>query len=511
MNEAAHEPRVISKTSPVDGRPLGEFPMASADQVDEAVAAARAAWPEWRALSVRERLRRLDRISDLVKTNGEAWAQRIADDTGKPLVDTLMTELMMVPLFMRWYRRHAHRILKRKRARTPMVLFPRRGWIEHDPMGVIAVISPWNFPFNLSVVPMLSALIAGNAVVLKPSEITPITGEVIRELFAKAGLPDGLVQVVQGDGQTGAALCEADVDKIFFTGSVDTGRKVMAAAAKKPIPVELELGGKDAFIVCHDAHLERAAKAAVWGAFVNAGQMCTSVERLLVVDAVYEPFMALVRAEMAKITVGPPEAHADMGPLILDRQRRTVDRHLADARERGARVEMYEAPDEGQFCPPALVTDVTTDMLIWTDETFGPVLPVMRVHDEDEAVRLANDHVFGLTGSVWTRDVKRGRALASRIEAGQVNVNEVVVSVGDPSLPFGGVKHSGIGRYHGDDGLLGFTHTRAVLASGGGQRTEPFWFPYATKYDDMRSLFHHLLDGNLVAALRDQLRLTKDP
>jgi len=509
MNDVA--PRMIRKTSPVDGRLLVEIPMASPGEVDDAVAAARAAWPAWRALSVRGRLRRLDRVAELVKANGEAWAARIADDTGKPLVDTLMTELMMVPLFLRWYRRHAPRILRRRRARTPIILWPRRGWIEHDPMGVIAVISPWNFPFNLSVVPMLSALIAGNAVVLKPSEVTPITGEVIRELFDAAGLPPGLVQVVQGDGQTGAALCEADVDKIFFTGSVETGRKVMAAAARKPIPVELELGGKDAFIVCHDAHLERAAKAAVWGALVNAGQMCTSVERILVVDGVYDRFVELLRDEIAKVTVGPPEAHADMGPLILDRQERTIRAHLDDARDRGAHLEFFDAPDGGQFHPAVLVTGVTTDMRIWTEETFGPVVPVMRVADEDEAVRHANDHVFGLTGSVWTRDVRRGRALASRIEAGQVNVNEVVVSVGDPSLPFGGVKHSGIGRYHGDDGLLGFTHTRAVLASGGRGRTEPFWFPYADKYDDMRSLFHHLLDGRLVAALRDQLRLTRDP
>ena len=243
-------------------------------------------------------------------------------------------------------------------------------------------------------VPTVSALIAGNTVVLKPSEVTPLTGEIMDEIFRRIGLPRGVVEVIQGEGSTGAALCEADVDKLFFTGSVATGRKVMAAAAKKPIPVELELGGKDAMIVCADANLERAARAAVWGGLVNCGQMCISVERIFVEDAVHDRFVTLLEREVDKVRVGGPDEHADMGPMTFPRQLETVERHLRGAIAAGAKVlrggKRLDRP--GQFFAPTLITEVTTDMEIYREETFGPVLPVVRVKDADEAVRLS-EHI----------------------------------------------------------------------------------------------------------------------
>src|SRR5690606_11831971 len=256
------------------------------------------------------------------------------------------------------------------------------------------------------------------------------------------GLPRGLVEVVQGDGSTGAALAQADVDKIFFTGSVATGRKVMAEAAKKPIPVELELGGKDAMIVCADANLERAARAAIWGGLVNCGQMCTSVERILVEAPVYERFVELLGQKLDEVRVGGPEEHGDMGPLTFGKQLETIGRHGKGAIEAGARVlrggSRIDRP--GQFFAPTLIADVSPEMELYREETFGPVLPVMKVEDAEEAIRLANEHQYGLTGSVWTSDVDRGLELASRMECGQVMVNDLVAIVGNPATPFGGVK-----------------------------------------------------------------------
>lgn len=506
-NGKGHD-RVIEKTSPVTGELLGTFRISTREDVEAAVARARGAFPAWRDTSVRDRLRMLSRIKDVVRTHGEEYARRISEDTGKPLVDSLLTELMSIPLFLDHYRRTAPKALARKKVGTP-ILFPgKKSYLEHFPMGVIGIISPWNFPFQLAMVPTISALIAGNTVVLKPSEVTPITGEIIDEIFRRIGLPRGVVEVVQGDGTTGAALSEAEVDKIFFTGSVATGRRVMAAAAKRPIPVELELGGKDAMIVCADANLERAARAAIWGGLVNCGQMCTSVERILVEEPVYDRFVALLAEKVDKVRVGGPEEHADMGPLTFGKQLHTIERHVASAIAAGARVvrggQRIDRP--GQFYAPTLIADVLPDMELYSEETFGPVLPVTRVRDAEEAIRLANEHQYGLTGSVWTADVDRGLELASRMECGQVMVNDLVAIVGNPALPFGGVKNSGFGRYHGVEGILSFTHQKAIMVDRGKLDFEPIWFPYRDKYGAMADVFDGLLGGNLPKAL---LALTK--
>ncbi len=502
---------VIEKYSPVTGEKLGEFPIGTKEEVDRAVSRARAAFPGWRDAGLKRRLEVLGRIRRVIQAEGEEYARRISADTGKPLVDSLMGELLSVPMFLDYYEKVAPRVLRRRKVKTPLVFAGKKSYVEYFPMGVVGIISPWNYPFSLSVLPMISALIGGNAVVLKPSEVTPITGEVIREVFSKIEVPQGVVEVVQGDGSTGAALVESDVDKVFFTGSLATGRRVMEAAAKKPIPVELELGGKDAMIVCADANLRRAARGAVWGGLQNCGQLCVSVERIFVVESVHDRFVELLKQEIEKVRVGAPEEDPEMGPLTFDRQLEIVDAHVRQAVEAGAKVvfggERREGP--GQFYRPTLLVGVTPEMLVYREETFGPVLPVIRVADEDEAVRLANDHVYGLTGSVWTSDVNRGIELASRLECGQVNVNDVVVSVANPVLPFGGVKASGFGRYHGQEGLIAFMHQKAIMAGKDRADDEPFWFPYKRKYPDILKAFHLLLRGKLLSVLGPLKRLKR--
>ncbi|MBK8265774.1 MAG: aldehyde dehydrogenase family protein [Nannocystis sp.] len=510
-DHAAPTPRLIERRSPTTGGPLRSIAITEPAALAAAVARARAAAPGWRDTPLERRLAHLERLRSLVLARADEYARRLSDETGKPWIETLGHELLFIPVFLDYHRKNAAKALARHKVKTP-ILFPgKASYIERFPRGVVAIIAPWNFPFQLAIVPVLQALTAGNTVVLKPSEITPESGEIIRELAAAIELPPGVVEVVQGDGAVGAALCRADVDMIFFTGSVATGRKVMAAAAERPIPVELELGGKDAMILCADAPLERAARAAVWGGLANAGQACISVERIFAVESIHDRFIELVERELDQLRQGAPEDDADVGPMIFEGQLRIVDRHVRAAVADGARLlrggQRLDRP--GNFYAPTLLTGVRPDMEIYRDETFGPVLPVIKVRDEEEALRLANDHQFGLNGSVWTRDVKRGLALASRMECGQVTVNDLFITAANPALPFGGIRSSGIGRYHGEAGLHAFTHTRAIMVDRAFMSDEPNWFPYRGKYPGMLDLFEGYATKNLLKLTRGLLRLRR--
>lgn len=475
--------RMLEKHSPVTGARLGEYPIAESEAVNAAVARARTAFQGWRETPLEVRLEAINRGREVLAEHAERYARRIAEDTGKPVIEALMFELAVIPMFLDHYVKRAPKVLGRRRVSTPLALTGKTGYIEHFPRGVVGIIAPWNFPFQLSVIPVISALIGGNTAVLKPSEVTPISGEVVADFFNRLGLPPGVVEVVQGDGGTGAALCKADVDMLFFTGSVATGRKVAAAAATRPIPVELELGGKDAFIVCADANLERAAEACVFGGMVNCGQACVSVERVFVVDAVHDRFVELVKQKLARLKVGGPDEQADMGPMTFARQVEIVERHVAQAQAAGAKVLSGGArlARPGLFYPPTLLTGIRPEMEIYREETFGPVLPVIRVRDEEEAIALANDSEYGLAASVWTADTAKGLRIASRLECGQVMVNDVFSAVGHPGLPFGGIRSSGVGRYHGDEGLLSFMNTRAILVDRGRADYDPIWYPYKDK------------------------------
>jgi acyl-CoA reductase-like NAD-dependent aldehyde dehydrogenase len=330
--------------------------------------------------------------------------------------------------------------------------------------------------------------------------------------FARwADLGGGALQIVEGDGSTGAALTASAVDKIFFTGSLATGRKVMAQAASRPIPVELELGGKDAFIVLDDAPLERVARAAVWGGLMNAGQMCISAERIFVQSGIYPVFCERVRQLIAEVSVGAPETESDMGPMTYPQQLDVFRRHVADARAKGARVESGGAGLDrpGFYVAPTLLTEVRPGMAIYDEETFGPVLPIIRFGEIAEAVELTNAHTYGLNASVWTGSTRLGRDVASKLKVGQVHINDVVSPVGNPTLPFGGVRGSGFGRYHGEDGLLSFVNKRAISASPAWWPAEPFWFPYRGKYGAARELFDRLADGNIAGATNALLKMAR--
>jgi len=479
---------LLTLSNPATGERVGTLDEATPDEVRQAVKQARSTYSAWSKTSLVDRLAHLARLRLYLVEHGEELAQRISQATGKVHFEAYMTEIFVTIDTIRYYEKHARRMLAPQKAATPLLLWPKKSYIHYRPMGVVAVIAPWNYPFQLAIIPVLSALVAGNTVVLKPSEVTASIGLLIEELFRAVSFPEGVVQVLHGGKEIGQTLVSSRPDKIFFTGSVRTGKAIMRAAAEHLIPVELELGGKDPMIVCSDANVERAANAAVWGAFTNSGQVCMSVERVFVHEAVYGRFVELVTERTKALRQGFPQS-AEVGSMTFPDQIPIVREHIEEAVAMGATAVLGgDIPAEGtMFLPPTILTEVTPNMKIMQEETFGPVLPIMRFSSEEEAIRLANSSPYGLNASVWSQDSRRARRLAEQLESGNVCINDVIISFANPHLPFGGVKESGIGRYRGPLGLQAFTHTTSIIHDPGKRQRELNWYPYTEDQQTMIS------------------------
>jgi len=478
--------RVIS-CNPATGETLREFEGASVAEVGAAVERARAAQPAWAELGVRARIEMLRRFQRLLHQNKDDVARTITRENGKPQAEALVTEVVVALDAARFIIENAPAALKPEPVpHGNLVMKTKSAHLVREPYGVIGIISPWNYPFSTPATEGLAALAAGNAVVIKPSEFTPLAALELASLLHEAGVPQEVFQVVVGDGLAGAGLVEAPVDKIIFTGSVRTGKRVAEIAAKKLLPVVLELGGKDPMLVLDDADLEVATSAALWGAFMNCGQTCLSVERCYVHRSLYENFLAKVVEKTRKLRVGNGmDSATDVGPMIHEQQLRVVEAHVADAVARGARLLTggRRLPELGSnFYAPTVLADVTHEMLIMREETFGPVLPVMPFAAADEAVSLANDSEFGLAASVWTSHRHRGEALARRIQAGTVMVNDVISCFGISEAPHGGVKSSGIGRAHGRLGLEEMVRIKYVDSDLLPRMPKVWWFGYGAAF-----------------------------
>jgi acyl-CoA reductase-like NAD-dependent aldehyde dehydrogenase len=479
-------------------------PDASASAARQAMAAARAGQASLRALDPRARARLLGRLREVVLRRREEIVGRIQQDTGKTRSDALVSEVYGVLENLAWLEKRGPKHLRPRKVHTPLALMGKTSWLWFEPLGTLLVIAPWNYPFYQALVPIAFAVLAGDTVVHKPSEWTPLTG-LIEDLLAEAGFAPNWVRVVYGDGRVGAELIAERPDKIFFTGSTRTGRAVLAAAAPLLVPVELELGGKDAMIVFADANVDRAAAGAVWGAFTCTGQSCTSVERLYVEAPAYEAMKAaLVRETRRILQRVDTDGDGDVGAMTTDFQVKIVARHVADARAKGAAFLTGEDWDgESKLIPPMVVDQVTDDMLVVTEETFGPLLPIVPFRTEAEAVRLANRSEYGLTASVWTADRRRAARVAGALQVGGVSINNVMLTEGNPALPFGGTKQSGFGRYKGEHGLAAFSNVKSVLVDKNSAKIEANWYPYtAEKYRLFTDLMTSLFGSGLAARLR---------
>ena len=473
-------PGIIEVRRPSDGSLLGEVPLCSPFDVLQAIERARSVQRQWIALTAEERFGKLARIAEIVGDHAEEIAESIQAETGKPRVEAL-TEVLVVMDLLRYYDEVAPRILRRQWVKTGWMI-GKSAYLYREPYGVVGVICPWNYPFILPMDVVAAALYGGNAAVVKPSEYTPFTALKMIHLCRKAELPDGLVQVVPGAWKAGDALAGGGTDKVVFIGSSQTGRKVMARAAESLTPVALELGGKDAAVVFDDADLDRAANGVVFGAFFNAGQTCLSIERVFVMESVHDEFVAKVVALTEKLRVGT-EGEFDIGPISTVAQLRVVEDQLEDALLRGGRVLTGSGrlEDGSNLFLPTVLVDVDASMKVMWEETFGPILPIVRVKDEEEALRMVNVNPFGLFASPWTDDRERGERFGEKLRVGGVSINDVLSHYAIPGIPMGGVGESGFGRRRGLGGLEELTRSRSVVIHRTGLSRELWWFPYNKK------------------------------
>jgi succinate-semialdehyde dehydrogenase/glutarate-semialdehyde dehydrogenase len=502
----------FASVNPATGEVLGELDSAGPTEVRAAVARARAAQPEWNAWGIRHRVRVLRRFQQIVLAHKNDIARRITQEAGKPAVEALVTEVLVVLDAARFLIGNAFAILREEKLpHGNPALKAKSGRILHEPYGVVGIISPWNYPFSIPATEAMAALVAGNAVVLKPSELTPLIALELRALLGEAGVPDDVFQVLPGEGATGAALVAGEIDKLVFTGSVATGRRIAQIAAERLLPVVLELGGKDPMLVLEDADVDVASSGAIWGAFVNAGQTCLSVERCYVHRSLYPAFLDACCEKARKLRVGNGmDPATEIGPMIHERQVRVVESQVEDARQRGARVltggvRLHELGPT--FFAPTVLADVDHTMRVMQEETFGPLLPIMPFGDDGESVRLANDSDFGLAASVWTRDRARGERLARQIHAGTVMVNDAVSCFSISEAPHGGVKASGLGRTHGRWGLEEMVRVKYLDSDLAPRMKKIWWFGYGGGFaGEMDSfldlLFARPLREKLVAGVR---------
>ncbi len=496
----------IISYNPATGDEVGHVHSFSAEEVITAVERSRVAFSQWRNTSFAERARLVMRVREVILADIDGIAQFISAESGKPFGEAIAMEIAPVLDLMQYFARNAEKMLRPSKIRIGLyALLGRSSKIVYHPLGVVGIIPAWNYPFSIPLGEAVMALMAGNTVVIKPSELTPMVGLKVGEIFEKAGFPQDAVRIISGAGETGASLVEAAPDKIMFTGSVATGKKIAAAAAKNLTSCVFELGGKDPMIVFEDANLELAASAAVWGAFCNAGQSCSSVERLYVQESIAEELTRKIveNTKQMQQDSGDKET-TSIGAMSSERQLKIVEEHVNDFRESGAKIETggqrnADFSPHSLFYEPTVITGATNDMRAMQEETFGPTLPIATFKTEEEAIALANDSEFGLTASVWTRDYTKGHRVAEQIEAGSVCINEVLYTHGIGQTPWGGFKNSGRGRTHGREGLMELVQPQHIHVNRFAILPDAWWMPYTpTAVETFRGFATKFASGSVI-------------
>jgi succinate-semialdehyde dehydrogenase/glutarate-semialdehyde dehydrogenase len=516
-NERIETAEKLVSENPATLEAVGEVSLASQELCSRAIQAAKEAYPAWRWLDFREKRAIFKRAENILARRASEAGRLIAMEKGSPYAESLAVEVFGALQSFNYYGHNQGRLLRPRRAghHTPLFL-NKTGTFHFHPLGPTLIISPWNFPFLIPVCDILSAMTGGNTVILRPSTTTPLTALLIGEVFIEAGLPPGVLNVVPCRvPQAEAMIVDRDIQTVMFTGSVGTGKRIMELCSQNLTNLTLELGGKDPMIVLEDADIERAARGAVWTAFMNCGQSCGAIERVYVARAVAEAFTARVIELTRQVKVGNPlDTGVDMGPMATAGQLKVVEEHIADARAKGARIPVgggRVAGLPGHYIEPTVLTGVDHTMLVMTEETFGPTLPIMVFDREDEAVALANDSVYGLTASVWTRNRKQAAWFADRLEAGSVTINDHMYSFVEPRAIWGGIKQTGQGRSHGPYGLHELVDIKYVGMDFFRKKSQTWWFPYGPSLEGVMekaiAVFH---GAGLGTRLKSALGLRKE-
>jgi acyl-CoA reductase-like NAD-dependent aldehyde dehydrogenase len=495
---AAH---TIAVENPATGELITTVPVLGAEELQAMAQRARQAQPQWEAIGFAGRARIMRRAQKWMLDNAERVLESVVRESGKTYEDAQLADLGYTVTALGFWAKEAGKYLADERVKSwnNPVAAGKKLVIRYVPVGVVGVIGPWNYPIANSFGDCIPALMAGNSVILKPSEVTPLSSVLMADMMRECGLPDGVFQVATGDGGTGAALI-GQVDCVMFTGSSRTGKAVMRAAADALVPCYLELGGKDPMVVCADADIERAANAATFYSMNNGGQVCISVERCYVEEPIYDEFVARVTDKVRALRQGEPTGigTVDVGAVIFPPQLDIIDEHVRDAVAKGAKVLTggHAHSERGRYYEPTVLVDVDHSMRLMQEETFGPTLPIMKIANAEEGVRLANDSAYGLQASVWTNDADRGEELARRIEAGVVCVNDAQINYSALNLPMGGWKSSGLGTRHGANGIRKYTKTQSLLVTRRAPfKREPFMFPYKPRQTMLLRRFYKLLYG----------------
>lgn len=500
------------------GEIIGRSQITDAANLPEIIENARMAQKKWEQVEVSERAALIKKLSAHIESHCDKLADTISQDTGKTRVDALATELLPSAMAAAYYAKKAKSFLKDRYILPGHIALANKiSKIVRVPFGVIGIISPWNYPFAIPFSEVAMGLLAGNAVILKTAGETQMAGLAVKEAFESIGLPENLFNYVHIPGRiAGDAFLNNGIDKLFFTGSVPVGKYLMGRAAETLTPVSLELGGNDAMIVCEDANPERAAAGAVWAGFQNAGQSCGGVERIYVHEDIYDKFMECLKERTEALRVGYDSGFTvDVGVMTTDRQINTVKTHVEEALSRGAVVfaeaDSPKIPGLNNAFPPVVLTEVSHDMLVMKEETFGPVLGVMKVKTIDEAIGLANDSNLGLTGSVWSKDRKKAETIGRKIRAGAITINDHLMSAGIAETPWGGFGESGIGRTHGEIGFEEMTEPQVIV-----QDIMPFiqkniwWYPHnKSVYDGIRGILETFYGDSLKTRIAGSGRLLK--
>jgi acyl-CoA reductase-like NAD-dependent aldehyde dehydrogenase len=500
----------IEAINPANGESIGKFPIHTIDELKNMIEKARIAQKSWKSVPIHEKVRMIIKIRKYIIENADRISEIISIDNGKTRIDALSTEVLPAVMAISYYCKNAKRFLKPTKLNSGnLFLVNKRSKIIRVPYGVVGIISPWNYPFGIPFSVIIMSLLAGNSVVLKAASETQPVGSVLREAINSAKLPDGLFNYINIPGKkAGDAFLELGIDKMFFTGSVEVGKYLMKKAANNLTPISLELGGNDPMIVCEDADVYRSVMGAIWAGFQNAGQSCGGVERLYVHEKIYDEFMSLLFQEVSNLKVGIDiDYETDMGCMTTSKQKLSVEKHIEEALNMGAKIFAQSRIPEGEsgsnFMPAMILTDVNHNMMVMKDETFGPVIGVMKYKTYDEAVELANDSYLGLSASVWTRNRKRGLQIASQIKAGSIMINDHLMCHGMAETPWGGFKESGIGRTHGKLGFDEMTQPTVIVKD-----ILPFvkknlwWHPFNKKiYDGIKGVLQFMYGNRFLIRL----------